>query len=92
MYFLFVCLIVVKHLTTFEQSTSLKTQFHTGFLLAAGHVGNRGRQELVVLTSVGPGGRGRTHDRACSGMFALSKHGLKNPIKPVSSFKKKKKK
>lgn len=35
MYFLFVCLIVIKHLTTFEQSTSRKTQFRTGFLLAA---------------------------------------------------------
>ena len=35
MYFLFVCLIVVKHLTTFVQSASLKTQFRTGFLLAA---------------------------------------------------------
>ena len=35
MYFLFVYLIVVQHLKTFEQSTSLKTQFHTGFLLAA---------------------------------------------------------
>lgn len=45
---------------------------------------DRSRQEPFVLPSAGLVREVELRDMACSGIFALSKHGLKSHIKPIS--------
>lgn len=89
---------VVEHFKTFEPSTSLKTQLCSGFLTAAvayPQISFRGAvQAGAVCTRVCWVGNAEIelHDAASSGIFALSKHGLKNHLQSISCFFKKKKK